>query len=782
MMTSRPSAEPGQPLAPDLLALLEILPGVVYCAETHGRRCLLCVSGGVFALTGRHPAEFLDRRLAWSDLVMPEDLPALQDASREAVAAGHPYTCDYRIVHADGSTRWLHETGRAVTGARDGEVYLEAMALEVTTAKQAEAILRENARQLYVMFDHSPVGVVVVAPDGRFLRVNAAFSAFVGYADAELRDRTFAEITHPDHRAQDVREVSRLARGEIERYETDKRYLHKDGRVVWGRAAAALVRDDLGKALYFVTIVRDITARKLTEEALAESEERYRLAFQTSPDAVSLNRMSDGLFVDVNEGFTRMTGWAYEEIVSTTQAAIWHDLRDQHQLTEAVARHGVCDNLETVFRRKDGTLFTGLVSARGMTYQGTPCVLSVTRDITDRKRAEADQRRLERQLQQTQKLESLGVLAGGIAHDFNNILMAVLGHAELALTQVSPSSPGRDSLGEIVTAAHRAADLCRQMLAYAGRTSFASERVDLAAVVEEMLHLLQASISKKAVLRVNAERGLPRIQADPSQIRQVVMNLALNASEAIGDRSGVIALSVGATRCDQAYLRATELAADLPPGTYLHLEVADTGRGMTPEVRARIFEPFFSTKFSGRGLGLAAVLGIVRAHRGAIEVFTEPGRGTTFRLLFPALDEGSGASRVETRTAGAGWHGRGTILLADDEESLRALGARMLERLGFSVVTAADGRQAVEIYQQRRADIVLVLLDLTMPHLDGVQAFAELRRLDPDVRVVLASGYSEGDLVARLSGQPAAGLLQKPYTQARMRELLARLFPAAEDS
>ena len=398
-------------------------------------------------------------------------------------------------------------------------------------------------------------------------------------------------------------------------------------------------------------------------------------------------------------------------------------------------------------------------------------------DVTERRRAEEEKRNLERQVQQAQKLESLGVLAGGIAHDFNNILMAVLGHAELALAEISPMSPARGNLTEIATAARRAAELCRQMLAYAGKASIALERVVLRDLVEEMAHLLKTAISKKAILNLNLERGLPPIEADPSQIRQIVMNLIINASEAIGDRSGVVTVSVGATRCDEEYLSRTELRETLAPGLYLHLEVADTGCGIGEEARSRIFEPFFSTKFTGRGLGLAAVLGIVHAHKGALKVYSEPGKGTTFKILFPAKEGTVEGARTMEPTPLADWRGKGTILLVDDEESLVALGARMLEHLGFTVLMASDGLRAVELYRERGKEIDLVLMDLTMPHMDGAEAFGELRRLNPDVCVVLASGYSHEDVASRFAGKGLDGVLQKPYTLAKLREALAELMP-----
>ena len=452
-------------------------------------------------------------------------------------------------------------------------------------------------------------------------------------------------------------------------------------------------------------------------------------------------------------------------------------------MIEEVRETGAIRNRELDYAGRDGRAVPMLFSASPIydesgRFDGVVCM---AQDITERKRAEETLRSLERQMQQAQKLESLGVLAGGVAHDFNNILMAVQGHAELALNGIAPTSPAHRNLVEISTAARRAADLCRQMLAYAGRSSFALEKVGLQELVEEMTDLLKTTISKKAILTLNLEKGLPPIQADPTQIRQIVMNLIINVSEAIGDRSGVISVSVGTTRCDEEYLQKTELNDDLPPGLYVHLEVTDTGHGMDAEMQSRIFDPFFSTKFTGRGLGLAAVLGIVRAHKGALKVYSEPGKGTTFKILFPALAEGEDATRSPDSSPWGDWRGTGTILLVDDEESLVALGARMLEHLGFSVLTAADGLQAVEQYREKGNTIDLVLMDLTMPHMDGAEAFGELRRLNPDVRVVLASGYSNEDVAARFAGKGLSGVLQKPYNLSSLREALAGLMPKRKE-
>jgi nitrogen-specific signal transduction histidine kinase len=398
------------------------------------------------------------------------------------------------------------------------------------------------------------------------------------------------------------------------------------------------------------------------------------------------------------------------------------------------------------------------------------------RDITERKMMELERGKLERQMQQTQKLESLGVLAGGIAHDFNNILMAILGHAELTQYTLSPMSPARENINQIITASHRAAELCQQMLAYSGKASLSNMHINLGELVNEMVHLLKTSISKKALLNLHIEKDTPMIEGDPSQIRQVVMNLIINASDAIGELSGVISVSVGATRCDDYYLKTTELFDNLSPGLYTHIEVSDTGCGMDAETQARIFEPFFTTKFLGRGLGLAAVVGIVRTHNGAIKVYSEQGKGTTFKLLFPSLPSNySNNEDTNGATANTKWTGQGTILLADDEESIRAVAASMLELIGYKVLTAVDGREAIDIYNEKKNEIDIVVLDMTMPHVDGGEAFKEIRRINPDAKVLIASGYSKEDIGARFAGKGVTEVLQKPYTMKSLRESLKNI-------
>jgi len=647
---------------------------------------------------------------------------------------------------------------------------------------EAERRLRESEERYRSLFDKASDGVIILSPDGKLLEVNESFARMHGYGAGELLRMNIRDLDTPDTARLIPDRMRQLLAGEILSFEVEHR--HKDGHVFPLEVSAGQI--SIGGESCIQCFHRDITERKRAEDArkvhLAFREGIIECAAEGICVCHDIPEYPYVRFTVWNSRMTDITGYTMEEINRLGwYQAVYPDPEVQGRAKDRMERMRQGENLkgeDWEITRSDGT--RRVISISTSTLQGSGGgvhVLGLFQDMTDRRRAEEEKRNLERQVQQAQKMESLGVLAGGIAHDFNNILMAVLGHAELALGEISPMSPARSNLAEISTAARRAADLCRQMLAYAGKASFALERMELRDLVEEMAHLLKTAISKKAILNLHLERGLPPIEADPSQIRQIVMNLIINASEAIGDRSGTIKVSVGATRCDEEYLRRTELHDGLPPGLYTHLEVTDTGVGMDAQTRSRIFEPFFSTKFTGRGLGLAAVQGIVRAHKGALEIHSEPGKGTTFKILFPALENGEDAARRNDSSPLADWRGKGTVLLVDDEESLVALGARMLEHLGFAVLTAEDGLQAVDLYRERREEIDLVLMDLTMPHMDGAEAFGELRRLNPEVRVVVASGYSHDDVASRFLGKGLAGVLQKPYTLAKLRESLSGLLP-----
>ena len=528
-----------------------------------------------------------------------------------------------------------------------------------------------------------------------------------------------------------------------------------------------------------------------------ESEERYRRLVEFSPEPIVVH--CSGRIVFINPAGVRLLGaTAPEELIGRSVLDFVHpDYRaivvERVRQTQAGQQVGA---LEEVFVRLDGQLIDVEVVGIPTTYLGKPATQVVVRDITERKRTEAERLAFERRLLETQKLESLGVLAGGVAHDFNNLLMGVLGNASLALLDLPPGSPAEYSIRQIEETARRAAELTRQMLAYAGKEQFVIQAINLNAIVEEMSHLAQVSFGKGVSLQRRLDAAPPLIEADAAQMRQVVMNLVVNASEAIGDMAGTITLTTGVQPLTSAYLAATYLAPDLPSGNYVYLEVADSGSGMDAATLARIFEPFFTTRFTGRGLGLSAVLGIVRGHRGALQVRSVLGRGTIFTIFLPTTDQRPTTNDfeqdTETRRHGD-FHNAsllvspspslpvsqssavGSVLVIEDDASVQALAARMLTRFGYDVLTADDGCAGVAAFRAQPDAIGCILLDLSMPQMDGAQTLREIRRIRPDARVVLMSGYDKQDIVSQFAGQTLDGVLPKPFSPATLRECIRRV-------
>ena len=530
--------------------------------------------------------------------------------------------------------------------------------------------------------------------------------------------------------------------------------------------------------------------QRQTEQALQASQDRYQELMEMSPDGIIVSDL-DGKIDFVNRRTLGMLGFGGVEEMLSVYARV-QDVNvpeERSRLQEVlnkVVESGVVSRQECRVKTLGGRMLELEFSiALLRDEQGQPAgTICMARDISLRRRMESERRDLEAQVQHAQKLESLGLLAGGIAHDFNNLLSGVLGHASLARLDVSEDSPMAERLEKIELAAKRAAKLTHEMLAYAGRGRFSIEDVDIEQLVNDMAELLQVSVSKKVQLTRSFEAGLPRVRGDTGQIQQVIMNLITNASEALGSSPGAIRLA--AYRCSLEKDEVTHAGGreHVPAGKYICLEVEDEGEGMDAQTLSRMFEPFFSTKFTGRGLGLAAVQGIIRSHGGGISVDSQPGDGTRIRVYWPMaiqsrVDEVEGSNLG--REALARWVPRGGVLVVDDESLVRDVVSGALRRFGFEVWTAVDGLDGIRAFDQHADRIAAVVLDMTMPRMDGHEVFAALRSKRMDLPILLISGYHEDDALEALLREPLTGFLPKPFVLDDLLNALGVCLPDAVD-
>jgi two-component system cell cycle sensor histidine kinase/response regulator CckA len=611
---------------------------------------------------------------------------------------------------------------------------------------------------------------VIDARSNRLIDVNQPACALLGATREELLagdPMRFLSEDAPYTREGAVAYYQKMESGKPQVFE---RRIHRldNGASCWLELALRAESID-GRKVILVT-ARDISKRKVAHEQLRDSEARYRAIVQAY-DGLIYICSADHRIEFMNDKLIERVG----------RNAIGENC---HEVLPDLEQPRDAGTNERVLRGE--TVRWQMQNARdGRTYDVTNILIRhpdgsmsrqvMLRDISEERKAEEERKALDRKVLQMQKLESLGLLAGGIAHDFNNLLTAVLGNTELALLELPAAAPARGPLGEIRTIACHAADLCRQLLAYSGKGGFVREAVAPGHIVEDISRILEVSVSRKVRLDLHLAADAPLVLGDPTQIRQVVMNLITNASESIGDKGGVVSLSVERRTLDRSALREYAGGDDLSEGTCAAIEVADTGCGMDENVRSRIFEPFFSTKFAGRGLGMAAVLGIVRGHKGAIKVESRPGMGTTIAVLLPAAPAGTCLPPVTPATPVYLVPSHKSVLVIDDHARVLAAVCNLIESLGYPALAATSGREALAIFGQRHADIGCVLLDLTMPEMDGLETYRRLRVIEPNVRVIMSSGYSEQSLRDRFGGEAPAVFLQKPYLGEDLRAALEKV-------
>jgi len=559
-------------------------------------------------------------------------------------------------------------------------------------------------------------------------------------------------------------------------YDIELPIITAKNNLIWVRTQGdAEYRD--GKMVKIFGSFQNITGRKQMEEQLKQSNEQLQFVLEGSQLGTWDWNIETGE-VTRNERWAEMLGYTLGEI----ERSIEHWSSMIHPDDRDTAWNSIEDHLKgrTPLVQAEYRMLSRDKQYRWILDQarivkrdadGRPIRMSGTHtDITERKLAEVEKQQLEQQMHHAQRLESLGVLSGGIAHDFNNILAVIIGHCGLA--KMDPAR-AEESMSQIEGAAERAADLCRQMLAYAGKAQFVQVRLSLEELVDEMAKMLKPTISPKVQIRLDYAPEIPAIFADASQLRQIVMNLIINASEAIGTGQGEISIALAKYEVTEGGPDRDYLGKPIAAGCYLCLEVADNGCGMDDETVRRIFEPFYTTKFTGRGLGMSAVLGIIMAHKGALQLSSQPGQGATFKVYLPVTREESFFLQEPSQVlALAPWQGHGTVLLVEDEEQIRVVAAAMLASFGFDVVEAANGKDALELYQSNCAAIVMVVTDMGMPVMDGHDFFLALKKINPKLPIIISSGFGDADVTSKIGREDIAGLISKPYSLNQFSDVL----------
>ncbi len=699
--------------------------------------------------------------------------------------------------------------------------HADELTLEVEERKKAEGTLAEERNLLRTLIDNLQDHIYVKDLEGRFILSNEPMAHQNKFSSAaEMIGKTDFDI-HGEESAQRFKENERriLESGEPQ-INKERHSKDSQGQERWFLNTKMPFRDADGNIAGLVGIGHDVTelknaeeeSRVFSEKLTALHEVGNELSRETTFDALCRKAVELALY---RLGFDRVGVWLLDEKEGKLRGSFGTDIegnvRDERSETmefredslqvsvfEQKLRYATKEVKELEFSKDyiecartiaamwDGEAVIGyvsmdnLINKRPLTKSDNELLAlfaATLARLCSRLRDEEKRKELETQIRQAQKMESLGVLAGGIAHDFNNLLMGILGNADLAMTDQTLSESTRGMLKDIETAARRSAELSRQMLAYSGRGRFMIEAADLNGIISEMAKLIDSSVPKKVRIEKNLSDKPCSIEADVTQVRQVVMNLIINGAEAIGEEGGMVEIVTGHVKATREFFATSYIDDNLPAGEYVYMDVIDNGSGMDEEVLKRVFDPFFTTKFTGRGLGLAGVLGIVRGHAGALKVTSKLGEGTSFRVLFPRYG-GSISVPKKDKAVVEDFVGSGTVLVVDDEDTVRRVTQRMLEKIGYKVLLANDGIEALEVYNKHNNDIKCVLLDLSMPRMDGEETLKELRKIDENVCVLLSSGYSEEEISQTFAGKGAAAFVQKPYRTSELKKKLRSILSA----
>jgi two-component system, cell cycle sensor histidine kinase and response regulator CckA len=713
---------------------------------------------------------FLDDPGLLQRIVHEEDRPRWAEHVAALLKHRKARELEFRIVRPDGSIRWISHVGQPVFDEDGGFHGVRAGNRDITARRATEDALRASEARLRLMMEQVPAVLWTTDRQGRFTSATGAGLAGLNLVQDQVVGMTLQEFFRTEDELFPVIAAHRRALlGESVKYELTWDDILYEARV-------DPLRDAAGGVIGVIGIAQDVTEHRKSAERLS-STDRYNSALLQAIPEIILVLDEAAHIEDVREEDARRLALDRAALLGRDLTALGMADHDARRFEEAVRRAVETGNV------KDAAC--SLKTAAGILHWEARIAsldrrraVAVCRDVTDRKKQEDERRKFEEQIRKTQKLESLAMLAGGVAHDFNNLLVGIIGNADLAVMDLPPQSPALPWVEDIKKAGLRASELTNLLLAYTGRGRFIAAPVDLNVLLEEVSGMLSPAISSRIAVKYRLAERLPLIQADPAQIRQVIVSLVMNAAEAIGEHEGVISITTGLGPVDRAFLRESIANRGLREGPYVFVQVADTGCGIDPATLLRIFDPFFTTKFTGRGLGLAAAQGIVRGHGGAIRVESEPGKGSTFTVVFPPLPS---QELLEDRQAAAdvsGWKGQGLILIVDDEEAVRDVARRFLERIGFTILTATEGKRGIAMFTEHAGTLRAVLLDLTMPGLTGLDVLQEIRKQRADVPVILMSGYDEHEATQKFANEGLAGFLQKPFNlvtlASRLRTTLAQ--------
>ncbi len=716
--------------------------------------------------------EQIEGKMSWTQFVHPEDLEQvkLYHFKRREDPKSVPSQYELRFIDRDGQTKYVLNRVTLIPGTKRSVASL----LDVTFRREAEKALRASEERYRSLFENTGAATFVVDEDLTISKVNARCEAFSGYSRQELEGKKITDFISPEdlekvktyHAARRIDEKSVPSEYEFA-------WIDRNGNKKYGLIQIGLIPGTTKTIASFV----DISDRRLMEEALRKSEEKYRLHFENVNDVI-FSYGPDLKVIDISPSVKRVLGYKPEEFIGKSIGELNILAPDYvekaFQDAMRVFNGERIDSSEYAFINKEGQIVYGEVSGHPIIKEGKIVgVVSVARDITKRKKAEEEKALLEEQLIQAQKMEAVGTLAGGIAHDFNNLLQAILGYSQILLINKDPDDPETVNLKQIEMSAKRARELTQQLLAFSRRVKSELRPVDLNQEVRQVEKLLKRVIPKMIEIEVHFGENLFPINADPAQLEQVMMNLCVNAKDAMPE-GGRLILETGNVVLDEVYCKS-HLGAK--PGRYVQLTISDTGGGMDKHTLEHIFEPFFTTKEKdkGTGLGLAMVYGIVKNHGGYIMCYSELGKGTTFKIYFPVLEGRSEVQPINQKEEKTVLEGKGeTVLLVDDEETIRELGKKILERFGYNVILAEDGESAIKIYGDKCREISLVIMDYVMPGMGGGKCVEEILKINPDAKIIIASGYSMNGPTKEALKLGAKGFINKPYDLREMLKIIKR--------